>query len=572
MTANNAKIGVLAAMVLSLSVGCTNRLNGLGSILSASNSTQSSGNTTTSSSLPAPNPPGALVYGTTLAAFTVNAAITNDMPNLTDPSLMYSVTPPLPAGLTLSPTTGIISGTPTAVNPLATYVIQASNSAGLSVTSLNFAVYPVPITVNTWAFKDGSNPATGLNANASDSAINPTMVSFNYELYLTWTELNANGVYELRFAVYNGNDAQPGIAFLDGGAGTGLNFNAAQSAMNPQFAVANSKLYLTWAETDGGVTQIRVAVYNGNDAAPAWTFVDGKAATGLNVNTAQQASASELISFNNELYLTWTEQAGNPNDAQNEQVHVKVYNGNDAAPAWTFVDGKNATGGVNFGAKDQAELSQFAVLNNKLYLVWDEDAGSDGGAPVNTIRAAVYNGNDATPVWTFVDGDQANGLTHVADGQSAVASVAVFNGKLYGIWEDLAPNQTTLQMRTAVYNGNDAAPAWSYVDGNAAAGINYNTNVSAYEGQLISYGGNLYAAWTEEDAANAYKIRVARYNGNDAAGAWALIDGDTPNGLNLSATSSALYPNFTVFGNEIYGAWSEEPGNVSEIRFVVGTP
>jgi len=44
----------------------------------------------------------------------------------------FFVSPALPAGLTLGPSTGIISGTPTAVSSLASYTVIAANAAGTS--------------------------------------------------------------------------------------------------------------------------------------------------------------------------------------------------------------------------------------------------------------------------------------------------------------------------------------------------------------------------------------------------------------------------------------------------------
>ena len=44
----------------------------------------------------------------------------------------FFVSPALPAGLTLGPSTGIISGTPTAVSSLASYTVTAANAAGTS--------------------------------------------------------------------------------------------------------------------------------------------------------------------------------------------------------------------------------------------------------------------------------------------------------------------------------------------------------------------------------------------------------------------------------------------------------
>ena len=48
----------------------------------------------------------------------------------------YSVSPALPAGLTLDPTSGVISGTPLAASPTTTYVITASNTGGSDGSSV----------------------------------------------------------------------------------------------------------------------------------------------------------------------------------------------------------------------------------------------------------------------------------------------------------------------------------------------------------------------------------------------------------------------------------------------------
>ena len=52
----------------------------------------------------------------------------------------WSVTPSLPAGLTLSTTTGVITGTPTAVTSSATYTISATNTGGTASTTVEITV------------------------------------------------------------------------------------------------------------------------------------------------------------------------------------------------------------------------------------------------------------------------------------------------------------------------------------------------------------------------------------------------------------------------------------------------
>jgi len=57
-------------------------------------------------------------------------AIAPDVPSVTGTVDSYTVAPALPAGLSLSGSTGIFSGTPTALTPLTSYTVTASNAGG----------------------------------------------------------------------------------------------------------------------------------------------------------------------------------------------------------------------------------------------------------------------------------------------------------------------------------------------------------------------------------------------------------------------------------------------------------
>ena len=59
----------------------------------------------------------------------------------------FTVSPDLPIGLELNITTGEISGTPTAVSPLATYSVTATNTGGSFTTSINITVNAVAPTL-----------------------------------------------------------------------------------------------------------------------------------------------------------------------------------------------------------------------------------------------------------------------------------------------------------------------------------------------------------------------------------------------------------------------------------------
>ena len=82
----------------------------------------------------------------------------------------YSVSPALPAGLTLDPTSGVISGTPLAASSATTYTVTASNGAGATTAALTFAVLvPPPPTGLTY-----TSPVTG-TVGAALTPVVPTL-------------------------------------------------------------------------------------------------------------------------------------------------------------------------------------------------------------------------------------------------------------------------------------------------------------------------------------------------------------------------------------------------------------
>ena len=94
---------------------------------------------------PSPTPtqaPSGLVYTPGTATYTQGVAIAANSPASSGGAVTsYSATPPLPAGIVLNTSTGVISGTPIKATATTTYTITASNAAG-------FTTAPLTITVN----------------------------------------------------------------------------------------------------------------------------------------------------------------------------------------------------------------------------------------------------------------------------------------------------------------------------------------------------------------------------------------------------------------------------------------
>lgn len=130
--------------------------------------------------------------------YTVNTPITPLVPtNTGGAAASYAVDQPLPAGLTLDPVTGIISGTPTVVSPATDYKITATNAGGTGSFTINITVVakvqiPQTITFNpipTKTYGDADFDPGALSTNnaipiiyTSDNAAIATIVNGNIHI------------------------------------------------------------------------------------------------------------------------------------------------------------------------------------------------------------------------------------------------------------------------------------------------------------------------------------------------------------------------------------------------------
>lgn len=110
---------------------------------------------------------GALSYPVSAETFTVNRPIADLAPTLAGagPATRYSVSPALPAGLSLDPLTGVLSGTPTALTAQDDYTINAVSPPASAVLSLTVGDVPPTITyppliLTTGHASPGTPPAT----------------------------------------------------------------------------------------------------------------------------------------------------------------------------------------------------------------------------------------------------------------------------------------------------------------------------------------------------------------------------------------------------------------------------
>jgi hypothetical protein len=100
------------------------------------------------SSTPAVPPPTGLAYPTTSLWLQVGADIGSLSPQVSGVVANYSVSPALPAGLSLNATSGVITGTPLMATKQTTYQLTANNDGGQSTFALTFGVDLPPSALN----------------------------------------------------------------------------------------------------------------------------------------------------------------------------------------------------------------------------------------------------------------------------------------------------------------------------------------------------------------------------------------------------------------------------------------
>ena len=291
-------------------------------------------------------------------------------------------------------------------------VWSEDNGAGKGL--IRTAVYDN--TTLSWDFQNNNFQA--LNNSTSRSANNPQLLNDNSSLYAIWSENNGTA-NQIRVKLFANSTSWNLVDNIDDNA-TGINNNPNKNAINPKLLNFNSRVYAAWSEDNGSASQIHVARYDDNSS---WTIVDDNSSTGINRATGN-ATYPTMAVLSTKLYLAWSE----TNADNRTQIRVKSYDGS----SWSFVDGDNATKGINKDYTQNASYPQLVKVtdnssSSKLYAVWLEENGN------TQVRVAEFDG---TSSWSFKDGDSFDGLNLNTAKITGKPSAAAYLNKLIVAWSE----------------------------------------------------------------------------------------------------------------------------------------
>ncbi len=241
------------------------------------------GLSTTTITLSCVNPtPPVISYTPSTNTYTVGTAITSLTPTNTGAAATsWSIGTTLPAGLSFDTTTGIISGTPTAVSATTTYTITATNAAGSGNTT-------VTLTVNPQGPSISYTPSTNIyNVGSTITSLTPINTGGTPSSYSINTALPAGLSFSTTTGIISGTPTA--ISAVTTYTITATNVTGSANT-TVTISVINSVPVISY--TPGTVTySVGTAITpatptNTGGAASTWAITTGTLPAGLSFNTS----------------------------------------------------------------------------------------------------------------------------------------------------------------------------------------------------------------------------------------------------------------------------------------------
>jgi hypothetical protein len=607
VTSYSVSPGLPAGLSLSTSTGV---IDGTPTAITASanymvTATNSGGSVTANLSLAVTDlPPTGLAYAFPTGTYTVGTAIVANAPSYSGGVVaLFSVSPALPAGLTLDTATGVVSGTPTTVAASASYTVTATNSGGSTTASLTLAVNDLPPTGLSYAFPTSTytvgtaiaanapsysgglvtlysaSPAlpAGLDLNASTGVLSglPSIPAALAVYTITATNSGGSTTCSLSITV---NPAVVGKAWY---SATTLSTDNPGDAMHPQIAFGGAGLATAvWEQSYGTGLGVWARQFTpGTGWAPAVRLEANTTESAVSPRVAMDTAGNALVVWLQRINSTYSIWANHFTAGSGWDGAVQLDSGGLGSMADLRVAmdaaGHGVAAWINLGAvTSPVHAAQYqtgsgwSVASEVMADAgWIDLALNTSGSGMLVVSAADVAGTTAFSMWgiPFSTATGWGAAAHLendsAGGWDIVPSVAMDpSGGAVAVWQRY--NSAT-GIFTTRSNRFTPSGGWGTAEliGNTTVGSSADSRIA------VDANGNGIAVWSQTVASGKIQIWSNRLTQGSGWGTAGLLEN-----FRAGDNYPAQYPQvaFDPAGNA-FALWLDSGGDIQGVGYTLGT-